>query len=701
LTNSNNIILIEKFKTICKRHCDIIETSLLDFEKYSISDLLRNVANSINQIRLAATAGNIQNAIQLANSMQSAISYAIDEKIELFGKDIDILLRSNDLFYSTIQFDGKEVLDLFEFEEVIINEYISDCKKIIAPYRIKSSPAKTEQKIELNDEISKESQTILLEKFKFELVKNTFTIESALGDIQSDSEEIDIVPVSQALNTIKGAAISAGIEKAFELADSMQEFISYCADNNIPINSYQMELLFKCNNLFKQIAAGSAIALIDKFNDYSDFIDNYSNFLNNFLADGGATPQLSESSKLLKDDMIFNSEDEFDKKIISTDKPFFFGYKTSNFKSKEQYDRLLESVIQITANLSQLYTNNNLIKELKMFLREAQLAGNDILFNITNTELITKSVFEINEKLNSIISEIDRNILFSSRTLDKIKINSEGLYSSLYQMRSMKFGDIIIGFNELSNDLANYSRKKVKLKLLGRFVRVGAEAAPILEIVLPQILRHIIVANIEEPSERKEQNKPEIAEIIISARFVSGRLIIEFSDDGNGDEANLQANSLERLVGFISNNKGRIEINSEAKVGSQIQITFELDFILLKSLVFELAGNQYAVLLADSEGLISIDGEFEYNDKSFKIIDMRRVLNLKDTYFAKAKPAILINQYSMTYALQFDKFLNEADLVPSKANGLFGKNPLISATSIYNDAPVIILNINKLLDSQQ
>ncbi len=701
MIKTDEIKLIEKYKTICKRHCDIIETSLLDFEKYNISDLLRNCANSINQIRLASSAAKIKNASNLANSMLKAISFAIEGKVELFGRDIDVLLRSNDLFYSTIQFSSNEIIDLFELEDGIINEYIHNNNSITASYRIKAVPDKpiAEQDEAKFDE--NESKTILLEKFKFELVKNTFTIETALENIQSDSEEIDIVPVSQALNTIKGAAISAGIEKAFELADSMQEFISYCADNSIPIHSYQMELLLKCNNLFKQIAAGSAIALIDKFNDYSDFIDNYSIFLNNFLSDGEANSSISEPIKIIKDDIIFSSENEFDAKINSPEKPFYFGYKTSNLKSKEQYDRLLESVIHINANLSQLYSANQYIKDLKMLLREAQLAGNDILYNISNTELLTKSVFEINEKINTIISELDSNLLLSSITLDKIKNKSEVLYSNLYQMRSVKFGDIIIGFNELANDLANYSHKKVKLKLLGRFVRIGSEVAPILEIVLPQILRHIIVSNIEKPNIRTNNNKSEIAEVVISAQIISGRLVVEFIDDGLGIDAIEQAKSLERLVGFINNNKGRIEINSEKGKGTNLQITFDLDYILLKALIFELAGNQYAVLIADSEGMLNIDDEFDFDAKQFKIIDMRKLFKLKDTYIAKTKPAVLIKQNNTNYALQFDKFICEADLVPSKPIGLFGKNPYIEATSIYNDTPIIILNINKLIDSQQ
>lgn len=690
-----NIKAMDNFKNACKRHCDIIETCLLDFEKYGISELLGNTANSINQIKVSAKSAAIENAVKLATNMQNVISFAIESKIDLYANDIDILLRANDLFFSVQQFSNAEIVDLFEFEEVIINEFINEIKTIVAPYRVKKVARKKEvTTTEILSE-EKENKAILLEKFKFELVKSTHTIQQTLEIIQDDSGTIDIIPVSNALNTIKGAAISAGIGKAFDLADSMQDFLAFTADNNIPISSYQMDILIKCNRLFKEIAASSAIALIDKFKDYSDFIDNYTDFLQNFLSDNDS-PEKPISSKIVKNDIIFNDFDN-PSDAQNQDKLFYFGYKSSNVKDSSKYNRMLESSISVVSNLFPLKKANSSIKDLKQNLRQIQLDSNNILYNITNTEKITELVLSVSERLDSLIDDIDEYTKFIDNSTEKIKNKIDAVYNNLFSLRSVAFGDLILGFNELTADLANHSNKKVKLKLIGRFVRVGAEITPLLEIVLPQILRYMIMSNIEKPDARLESGKRESSEITITAHLISGRLFIDFEDDGAGRDSNLQAVEIENIITLINNNKGKIEIRSEQGVGTKISLSFDLDYILLKSLLFELGGNLYAIQIIDTEGMLDADDE-ESMPKGVQKVDMRKLLKVKGSYISTNKPAVLIKQYNSDYALCFDKFVGEAELVPMQPSKLFGKNPYISATSIYNDAPVVIIDIAKLLN---
>ncbi|HOM05434.1 MAG TPA: hypothetical protein PLU67_08085, partial [Candidatus Kapabacteria bacterium] len=128
---------IENFKETCRRHCDIIETCLLDYEKYRIAELLANTANSINQIRLSAKKLSVDNAAIIADAMLKVVSLAKENRLDLLPNDIDLILRANDFYYSIIQFSAYEILELLNSEFAIISEIAAELQSIAAPQRIK------------------------------------------------------------------------------------------------------------------------------------------------------------------------------------------------------------------------------------------------------------------------------------------------------------------------------------------------------------------------------------------------------------------------------------------------------------------------------------------------------------------------------------------------------------------------------------
>ncbi len=695
MSNKNiNIDLTENFKSTCKRHCDIIETCLLDFEKYGILELLKNTANSINQIKISSKSAGINNAAKLATYMQDVINFAIEGKLNLYSNDIDVLLRANDLFYGVQQFSASEVFDLFEFEEIIIDEIISEIKAITAPRRIKKAavPQESLQIHKIKEEA--DNKTILLEKFKYELVKSTHAIQHNLESVQDDSSSIDVAPISTALNTIKGAAISAGIDKAFNLADSMQDFLAFTANNNIPISSYQMDILVKCNRLFKEIAASSAIAIIDKFNDYSNYIDSYTNFLQNFLDDYEPSDKRT-LSRIAQSDI---SLDDYGNPPSNQeqDKLFYFGYKSSNLKDASKYNRMLELSVSAISNLSLLKNSRTAIKELKANLRQIQLDSSNILYNIADTEKTVEIAAEIPKKLDALADEIDKFARYTIKATEEVRSKVGAIYSNLFNLRSIAFGDIILGLSELAADIAKHSNKKVKLKITGRFVRVGIEVASLLEIALPQILMYIIVSNIESVAERQSVGKSEVGEISIAAQFVSSRLLIDI-EDGMGTDSNLQAIEIESIINLIRNHKGKISIQSESGTATKISLTFDLDYVLLKSLLFELEGELYAIQMIDSEGLVRLNGSEEASSE-FRKIDIRQLLEVDGKSSPNNNYAALAKHRDAYYAIYFDKFIGEAELAPTFEGELSHQPNYIVATSTYNGSQVTIIDADKLLD---
>ncbi len=681
---------IEYLKETCRRHCDIIETCLLDYEKYRISELLANTANSINQIRLSAKKLSVNNAVLIADVMLKVISLAKEKRLDLFPNDIDVILRANDFYYSIIQFSAYEILELLNSEFAIINEITADLQSIAAPHRIKKvQPTKTKPET-ATDEL--QSKGILLEKFKYAIARSVSTIEQVLEQSENQKEAIDVVPISQALNTIKGAAISAGVSKAFDLADAMGDFIRFLAEHNVPINPYQMDLLLNCNRLFKGIAATSAIAIIDKIKDYSDYIDTYSDFLRSFLTEQEQLKP-TPSAKLASDEIIpFLSSDS---DVFSDNKLYYFGYKSSQLNDYSKYNRLLDATINIISNLAPIANSINNLKSLKSLIRQIQLDNNNILYNITNTEALTEIATNNAKKLDEIISQLDSHSTTADEYLQNIKSRINTIYNGLYNFRSVAFGDLVRGYNELANDLANYANKKVSLKISGRFVRIGSELYTLLEILLPQLLRDIIIHNIEPPNLRNE--KPEIAEISLSARTLSGKLIIEIIDDGKGENASSIALRSEGLFNLINNNNGRVDINSEPNSGTKLTISFNMNYVLLKSLVFEVASNLYAVPLLNCEALID-EKTFCKQFHDAKSIDMREVLNIEAEYISKNKPVLLVNDFNINIALIFDKFVGEAELVPAPTNKLLSVTQFVAASSVYNNKPVMIIDVQKLLN---
>ena len=219
---------------------------------------------------------------------------------------------------------------------------------------------------------------------------------------------------------------------------------------------------------------------------------------------------------------------------------------------------------------------------------------------------------------------------------------SSQLYFEVLRTRMQPFQDGARRFPRMVRDLSQALGKQVRLEVLGENTQVDRDILERLEAPLIHLLRkrRITVANC--PTARAAAGKPPEAVIQLEARHSAGLLLVSVSDDGAG----LDTNRLRRVVvekqlttlplaermgdaelveflfhpGFtmkeqiteisgrgvgldvvrdmVRSVRGKIRVAAQPGRGTRFQLQLPLTLSVLRSLLVEVAGEPYAIPLA-------------------------------------------------------------------------------------------------------
>jgi len=153
----------------------------------------------------------------------------------------------------------------------------------------------------------------------------------------------------------------------------------------------------------------------------------------------------------------------------------------------------------------------------------------DTLVNMVGELVITQAMLEqYGESINLRGSE---NL---HRGIETMSSHMRDLQEGVMAVRMQPVKTVFSRMPRLVRELSRKLGKKVRLTLRGEDTEVDKTIIELLSDPLTHMIRNSLDHGLEMPAERIAANKPEEAEIILSADQRSGRIIIEVSDDGAG-----------------------------------------------------------------------------------------------------------------------------------------------------------------------
>lgn len=145
------------------------------------------------------------------------------------------------------------------------------------------------------------------------------------------------------------------------------------------------------------------------------------------------------------------------------------------------------------------------------------LAGELVVVRNRNAQVIAsgnaREISAVNQRLDVVTSDIQRTIM---------------------RTRMQPIGNVFGRFSRVVRDLGRSLGKEVELEIRGSDVELDKSIIDGIVEPLTHLVRNSVDHGIESPEERKQNSKPAVGHITLSAEHLAGLVSIQVSDDGKG-----------------------------------------------------------------------------------------------------------------------------------------------------------------------
>jgi two-component system chemotaxis sensor kinase CheA len=529
--------------------------------------------------------------------------------------------------------------------------------------------------------------------------------------------------------------------ESVDLLDSVEESLLYLQDHEV-----DKEYLHSIFRAFHTIKGGAAVF---RFNSLVNFVHNAENLLDKLRND-----EISITEEMIT--LLLEIKDHLNtliENIIQND-------------CQEIYD---DELIKKTAKYSDKllkYLDNKKTKEEPLKQKEKkqlpQKDKDDESYPKTQSTLLKIE----SSKIDNIINLLGEMVITTAgvmqhaiRIQDKpLKESIDDLYKILEELReaSMKsrmipISDTFNKYKRVVRDLAIELDKNVELKIVGGDTELDRIIIDKISDPIMHLVRNSLDHGIESKEIRKENNKPTMGLITLSASHEAGNIIIKVKDDGKGlDSKEILNKAIEK--GLISKNnelqeqeifnlilnagfststtisdisgrgvgmdvvkrnieelRGSIEINSKFGKGMTTTIRLPLTLAIIDGFMIKISTQLYIIPLEMILECIELTDEYKeqilannfinLRDHILPILDLRKFFGYKtDNNQINKRNIVIVHFGILKVGLVVDELLGEFQTVIKPMGKIFKNLKGIGGATILGDGSVSpILDIPMLL----
>ena len=344
------------------------------------------------------------------------------------------------------------------------------------------------------------------------------------------------------------------------------------------------------------------------------------------------------------------------------------------------------------------------------------------------------------------LGQIAGNYRFESlkHSIDNIDRLTTELQDIVMRIRMVPVGQVFNRFPRLVRDLSRKVKKRVRFVLEGKDIELDRTVLEEIGEPLIHLLRNAVDHGIETPDERKTTGKQEEGVIRLVAERRQDHVMIIVQDDGAGlpaekikkkalekglvSESEARAMSQEQLVnlimlpGFSTAEKitdvsgrgvgmdvvrtkiealgGSVLLESWEGEGTKISLKLPLTLSIIKAMLFEAAGNAYAVpvsyvneLTMVGKGQLKRLGAFNAIDLRgdiVPIVSIHEMLNLPQRQ-TDIYTIMVINREPSKFGLMVDSVVGMQEIVTKNLDDSLQDIQGVSGVTIMGDGRVILI----------
>lgn len=460
-------------------------------------------------------------------------------------------------------------------------------------------------------------------------------------------------------------------------------------------------------------------------------------------------PTEIKEDKLVKTKEFFTAFENVSIKTLRVD-------TTKLDKLVNQMSELIVSRIKIQDHLKELQNVKHNIEELvdaqNRIMRLGEISKS---YGISAENTSVTNQQNSQNQFNNIKNEFEK--IYESFLFDCQYYNQsiDELAEMIKNIRVLPIATIFHQFPRMVRDIAVEKNKEIELLISGAETTVDKKIIEEIKSPLVHIIRNSIDHGIEPPEERIRVGKPATGKIILSAKNLSNKVVIEIKDDGRGVNVEkikmkalsaglLSENEIKQLndeqimnliflPGFSTGDKvtelsgrgigldvvqskitqleGKVSIRSEIGKGATLRIELPLSLATIQAFVVQAEDLFFAIpilavsvikIISPNEIFIK-DNEKNiiYDNRTIKVYDLAELLNLRkaDSNNAKEKLQIFILEVdNEKIGLIVDGIEGDFEILQKKfAPPIFKLRFVSGITALTSGRICYILNISDLM----
>ncbi|MBI4869900.1 MAG: response regulator [Candidatus Wallbacteria bacterium] len=339
-------------------------------------------------------------------------------------------------------------------------------------------------------------------------------------------------------------------------------------------------------------------------------------------------------------------------------------------------------------------------------------------------------------------------------TLGQLERLHQDLEEQVMQARMLPLDYLLDPFPRLVRDLALELGKQVSFRTEGAETRVDRDVLEGLRQALMHLLQNAVDHGVEPPEERLQAGKPARAEVVLSARYLGDRLVVEVKDDGRGvaiEEIRRQAvarglvaaeravrmapaellgllfrrgfSTAPRLTGVsgrgvgldvvksaVDHLHGDIEVTSQEGAGTRFAIRLPLSVAVTRVLLAKAGSVLWAFAVDHLDRLLTtphthikdgpggkalaLDGE---SVRLVMLADQLAPTGLTRTV-AYDQNVVLLSDGGARVGVAVDRFIEEEDVIVKKLDARLGKVPCVMGAAVTRSGDVaLVLDVPELV----
>ena len=353
------------------------------------------------------------------------------------------------------------------------------------------------------------------------------------------SDKESIKSISRNAHSLKGAAMTMGVDEMAALCHSMEDLIREIHEGRLVPDPSVFDVLLQANDANNTILEGLA-ASSDISVDINAIVDHIKNLMPS-KKNGSTAPAFQ-----------INPE-----KSGSSPPSTSLTHDSVRVPTKK-VDRFLSIAVELVITRNRMQSFLEKLDELEEAHKKEQPGSSRNLEHLSGN-LPMEQMSRLKQQGQSIIEHFSEGFHESVEVLSRLVDETQQLVMSI---RMLPVSLLFHPFSRLVRDLARERSKAVDLVIQGEETRIDKRAIEELSDPLMHLLRNAVDHGMESPEKRKAAHKEKIGRIILRAFQDIDKVVIEVIDDGPGiDRSRIKKKAMEK--GFLTEEESKYMLDAE------------------------------------------------------------------------------------------------------------------------------------------